>query len=208
MTTILTASEYTTIEAHVTEHAPNAYELTKVTAHLDAELHTVWLDPNTSTVWHAWNDQDDDNWNLDTEGAVQAQEWIAEQLVHVLDRLADPDNVDNYQYGNITVEDDLDTLAELEAVQLAALRTNTENPVVVDRMICHRMDLLRSEISRLSRLRAVNLQEQYGSERGAPAAAARALDISHESARRALNAASEYAQRARSGAEKAKELLG
>lgn len=201
---------YQDAAAHVAEHAPSAYELPLLTAHLDADLHTVWLDKSTATVWHAWTDPDldADGWTLDHEPAAEAQTWIEEQITHVLNRLANPEGTDTYLYSgqNTNVEDDLDVLAEFEDVRLTALNAMSDDPVVIDRIIRGSIDRLTDEIARLSRLRGLNLAAAYGTEHGAAARAARALNISHSAASRALAAPADYAARARMGFEKAREL--
>lgn len=208
MTTTSTQFEnYQDAAAHVAEHAPNAYELPLITAHLDADLHTVWLDKTTGMVWHASTDYDVDNWTLDSEPAAEAQSWIEDQITLVLDRLADPDGDSYVDAGpDAKVDDDLDTLAEFEDVQLAALTDLSDDPVVVDRIIRGQIGRLSAEIARLARLRGVNLATAYGTGHGSAARAARALDISHSAASRAMSAPDDYADRARAGFEKAREL--
>lgn len=199
---------YQDAAAHVAEHAPNALPLPLITAHLDADLHNLWLDKTTATVWHAWTDPDGNGWTLDSEPATKAQRWIEDQLTRVLGRLADPETTDGYLDSgpDASVEDDLDTLAEFEDVQLTALRTLSDDPIVVDRIIRGKIDALGAEAARLSRLRGVNLANAYGDQHGAAARTARALDVSHTSATRALAAPDEYAARARAGFERAREL--
>ncbi|MGW5353379.1 hypothetical protein ACWERV_23070 [Streptomyces sp. NPDC004031] len=193
--------------AHVAEHAPNAYELPLITAHLGADLHNVWLDKTAATVWHASTDPDADGWTLEVEPAREAQSWIEDQLVLLLDRLADPEGDGYIDAGpNTDVEEDLDALAEYEEVRLAALSEHSDDPVVVDRIIRGQIARLSAEIARLSRLRGVNLTTAYGTEHGAAARAARALDVSHTSASRAMAAPGDYAERARVGHAKAREL--
>ncbi|MFE4600464.1 hypothetical protein ACFRKE_06360 [Kitasatospora indigofera] len=203
MNTPLTSPEYESAAKHV---PAQAIELTAVTACMDADLHTVWLDKDAAVVWHAYHDEDTGDWVLDREPAAAAKEWIEEQLVHVLDRLAAPDTCTEYSHSPARVEDDLEALAELESVQLAALRNLVDgDPVAVDRLIRKQMDTLRTRIGLLARLRAVSLNEAYGGDRGAQAEAARALGVTRESARRAMDAADTYADRARTGAAKAHE---
>ena len=207
-TTSTQFENYQDVAAHIAEHAPNAHELPLITAHLDADLHTVWLDTTNGTVWHAWTDPDTDGWTLDHEPAAEAQKWIEDQLTLVLDRLANPETADAYLYPgpDTSIDDDLDTLAEFEAVQLAALNAMTDGPIVVDRIIRGSIDRLTDEIARLSRLRGLNLAAAYGTEHGSAARAARALDVSHSSASRAMAAPGEYAARARAGFEKARQV--
>ncbi|WP_031522697.1 hypothetical protein [Streptomyces sp. NRRL F-5123] len=205
--------DYQDAETHVARHAPTACELTLITRHCDAELHTVWLDKAAATVWHAWTepDLDADGWTLTAEPASVAQSWIEDQIALVLDRLADPEGDGYHDAGPGTdVEEDLAVLAEYEDVQLAALMAVSDNndPVVVDRIIRGNIARLSAEIARLSRLRGVNLTAAYGTQHGAAASAARALDISHTSASRAMAAPEGYAERARAGFVKARELAG
>lgn len=206
-----TSTQFDTYEdaaAHVAEHAPAAVELPLITAHLDADLHNVWLDKATAIIWHAWTDPDGDGWTLDSEPAAEAQKWIEEQLTLVLGRLANPESLDGYLYSgpDANVEEDLDTLEEFEDVRLAALNAISDDPIVIDRIIRSSIDRLTDEIARLSRLRGLNLAAAYGTEHGAAARAARALTVSHSAASRAMVAPAEYATRARAGFEKVREL--
>ncbi|MDH6711369.1 hypothetical protein P3T27_008127 [Kitasatospora sp. MAA19] len=201
--TCLTSPDYTVVAENV---AAQAVELTAVTACMDTDLHTVWLDEAAATIWHAYRDLDTDEWALDREPAAEAQHWIEEQLVHVLARLASPDTSIEYSRRPGLVEDDLEVLAELETVKITALRALVDgDAAAVDRMIRGQMDVLRTRIGLLARLRAVNLNQAYGGDRGAQAEASRALGVTRESARRAMDAADTYADRARAGAAKAHE---
>ncbi|MFE5841997.1 hypothetical protein ACFQ7N_10160 [Streptomyces niveus] len=202
---IETADDYETLAAIVAERAPQARLLDEITAHAGADYHSVWLDETDTTVWHAWSEPGEDLWTLDHEPAGEALAWITETLTLALDALASPEEAANYLDRAGREEDDLDALNELEAVRLSTLRSRSADPVVIDRMIRSEMDAHRQEIRLLSRLRAGNLQRAFGTERGAPAAAARALGVTPESARRSLAAADEFDTQIRDAATQARQ---
>ncbi|ASY37012.1 MULTISPECIES: helix-turn-helix domain-containing protein [unclassified Streptomyces] len=205
--TTIPVESYEDAEDHVAEHAPDAEELPLITAHLDADLHTVWLDRGTGTVWHAWREDLAADWTLESEPAAEAQGWIEENIAAVLDSLADPETAARYLYPSpdTSVDEDLDVLAEFEAVQLAALNTLSDDPVLVDQSIRAHIGRLTAEISRLARLRGLNLAAAYGTEHGSATRAAQALGVSHSATSRAMAAPGEYAARACAGYEKARQ---
>lgn len=202
---IETAEDYELLAEIVSSRAPHARFMDEITAHAGADYHSVWLDENDNTVWHAWSEPGEDLWTLDHEPAGEALAWITETLTLVLDSLASPEQAEDYQARPGREEEDLDALNELEAVRLAALRTGSADPVVIDSMIRSEMDAHREQIRLLARLRATNLQNAFGTERGAAAAAARALGVTPESARRSLSAADEFDARIRDAATQARQ---
>lgn len=203
----LAFEDYGPAAAHVAEHAPDAHELIRITECLDSELHTVWLDKGSGTVWHAQTTPglDADGWTLDREPAAEAQKWIEVHIADILDRLADPETSDAYIYPgpSTSVEDDLEVLAEFEKVQLAALGALTGDPTAVDRIIRDRIDSLREESARLARLRGVNLAAAYGAAPFPATRAAEALGLSQQAATKVMAAPGAYAERARAGFTKA-----
>ncbi len=207
----IATGDYNEVAGILTASAPQAEELTAITAHMGEFSHTVWLDESEATVWHAWDDLDQPGeWHLQAHPAATAAEtWLRETVSSALGNLADPDGSDEYRHHPESVERDLDLLAEFQRVELAALRASAAElgapAPAVDGMIVGRMQRHRAEISRLTVLRAMHLREVYGQERGAAAAAARALRISHEAARRALVADEQYADRARAAAQRQRQ---
>lgn len=199
-----TAEDYETLAAIVDERAPHAYLLDEITAHAGGDYHSIWLDNSDHTVWHAWTEPEGDEWTLDHEPAEEAVPWITEVLTLVLDAVAFPEQTEVYVVRSGREEDDLDALDELEAVRLAALQARSADPATVDGMIRNQMDQHRQEIRLLARLRANALQHAFGTERGAAAAASRALGVTSESARRALTASDEFDARVRDGAMQAR----
>lgn len=200
-----TADDHEPLATIVTTRAPQARFMDEITAHAGADYHSIWLDETDNTVWHAWSEPGEDMWTLDHEPAAEALPWITETLTLALDALDSPKEAEDYLVRAGREEDDLDALNELEAVRLAALRARSADPAVIDCMIRSEMDSHRDEIRRLSRLRAANLQHAFGTERGAAAAAARALEVTPESARRALAANDEFDTRVRDAAAQARQ---
>lgn len=184
MSEILT-DDYNDIEAYIAEHAPGARLLEAITAELDADYHTVWVDGQD--VWHAWAYPGQDTWHLDKEPAREALAWLREQLVFVFDRLADPDSYTGDPRGPRLVERDEAVMAEYYDVELAAL--GDLDPVATDRLIVRRITAARAEVARLSSLRAHHLRRawQGDGDRGWQTRAAQSLGISPQAITKVLS---------------------
>jgi len=174
---ILISDTYDDIEAYIRQHAPGARLLEAITAELDADYHTVWVDGQD--VWHAWAYPGQDTWHLDKEPAREALAWLREQLVCVFDRLADPDSYTGDPRGPRLVERDEAVMAEYHDVELAAWGI-ADDPVATDRLIVRRIAAARAEVARLSSLRAHHLRRawQGDGDRGWQTRAAQSLGIS------------------------------
>lgn len=158
MPEIFAAGEYAIIEDYIAAHAPGARLLPEITATLDSDYHTVWLDGQT--VWHAYAYPGEDIWHLDRESAVEALKWLQEQLVLVFDRLADPDLYADDPCGPRLVEQDEAVMEEYHDVELAALAIPGD-PAATDRRIVARIAAARAEVARLSSLRAHHLRQAW-----------------------------------------------
>ncbi|WP_326763473.1 hypothetical protein OG978_01720 [Streptomyces sp. NBC_01591] len=202
-----TADAYEPLAAIVADRAPHARLLNEITAHAGDDHHSVWLDESDQAVWHARSEPGKDEWTLDHKPAAEAVDWITETLTLVLDRVASPEQAEIYEIHPGLEEDDLDALDELESVRLTALQARSTDPAVIDSMIRGQMDQPREEIRLLAWLRAGNLKQAFGTERGA-AAAAGARNITPESARRSLAAAAEFDARVHDGAKQARLTAG
>lgn len=157
MPEIFTTGEYAIIDDYVAQHAPGARLLEEITASLDADYHTVWLDGQT--VWHAYAYPGEDTWHLDRESAAEALKWLQEQLVLVFDRLADPDLYAEDPCGPRLVEQDEAVMEEYHDVELAAWGAG--DPVATDRLIVRRIAAARAEVARLASLRAHHLRQAW-----------------------------------------------
>lgn len=181
MTEILTTTDYDAITRHMAEHAPTARLLGEITAQLDADYHTVWLDG--PTVWHAWVEPGEDEWHLDRERAADALDWIRQQLdgQGVFDRIADPSRYSTSEEARYVASDE-DAMAEFYDVELAAITgyvPDGADPRDVDRLIRARIQRARAEAARLASLRAHYIRRTFegDGERGWKSTAARGLNI-------------------------------
>lgn len=157
MSEIFTTGEYAIIDDYIAAHAPGARLLPEITATLDSDYHTVWLDGQT--VWHAYAYPGEDTWHLDRESAAEALKWLQEQLVLVFDRLADPDLYAEDPCGPRLVEQDEAVMEEYHDVELAAWGAG--DPVATDRLIVRRIAAARAEVARLASLRAHHLRQAW-----------------------------------------------
>lgn len=189
--------------AHVAAHAPDAHRLTAVEAVMDADIHAVWLDQDTATVWHACADTDTHGrhagtWTVTAEPAGEALDWIEDQCCLVLDALADP--ASHYDTGNRTAAEDLEVLDEINDVRLAATRQEASRIDwgdsdalcrVVDQMIRRQIEQARREVGMLADLRAHHVATLVGTKRGGAARAAPLLGMSESGVRKIIAAAEE-----------------
>lgn len=199
MSEILTTDDYDDIEAYIRQHAPGARLLEETTAVLDADYHTVWLDGHD--VWHAYAYPGEDTWYLDKEPAREALEWLREQLVLVLDRIADPDRYVGDPRGARLVEQDESALEEYYDVELAAWGCPGD-PVATDRRIVGRIAAARAEVARLASLRAHHMRQAWQGDgsRGWQARAAQALGTSPALVTKVLSADERRAEERRARA--------
>jgi len=183
---ILATDDYDDIEAYIAEHAPDARLLEAITAELDADYHTVWVDGQD--VWHAWAYPGQDTWHLDKEPAREALEWLREQLLAVFDRLAAPERYGQEPGGSGLVERDEAVMEEYYDVELAAWGCPGD-PVATDRRIVDRIAAARAEVARLSSLRAHHLRRawQGDGDRGWQTRAAQSLGISPQAITKVLS---------------------
>jgi len=90
----VTVEDWEAVQAHIAEHASDsAYVLTALTALNDSDLHHIVLDPDTRTVWWAYDNSvsDEDGWtilHLSPEGAA---EMASDQPHLIQDRMDNPE---------------------------------------------------------------------------------------------------------------------
>ena len=112
----VTVEDWEAVQAHIAEHASDsAYVLTALTALNDSDLHHIVLDPDTRTVWWAYDNSvsDEDGWtilHLPPEGAA---EMASDQPHLIQDRM---DNPDWYAEGNGDLDTDQEALDEYTAI--------------------------------------------------------------------------------------------
>lgn len=216
----LSAAAWDQAAGHVAQNAPEAHRLPALEEVMDADLHGVWLDKQTATVWHAWADTDTHGhlpgaWLLESEPAATALAWMEEQACHVLDALAEPES--HYDTGHRTPGEDLEVLDELHAVRLAAMRDSAQRKIsaadgevtvtqVVEAEILRAIQRARREVGLLADLRAHHLRDASGDQWGGLARLAREIGMGENAARKALATADARRERIIAAAQEARTV--
>jgi hypothetical protein len=176
---------YADLAAYVAKHAAAARHLDAITALLDADRHTVWLD--RYTVWHAWtqadedDEPDEDEWYLSHESADTAADWIRDRLDDVFERLADPSRYARPAEARCLTSDE-EVMGEFYDIELAFISSHLPDGAPareVDQVILRLIGRARAEAARLASLRAHHARAAFLGDggRGWKAAAARGLGI-------------------------------
>lgn len=169
-----TVATWDEAKAYLDEHtSANAYTLAELTAEHDAELHEVILDPDTRTIWWAYDNSplDAEGWTIDQltpADAAKAAENIADI---VQDRLGDPTS---YCAPNTNPDRDqvvMDEYAEILRLGLPA------DPVDARAQIRHRRHLISREDALWQRTDAELVRALAGPRHGGKIDAARILGI-------------------------------
>ena len=181
-----------------------AQRLAAIEQVIDAALHSVFLDVETATVYHAYASPEDSGvWHLDAEPASEAIEWLEEQCHQCTDALDDP--AEHYQYGHRTPDDDFEVLDELNAVRLSALKSAASAGIaelesigaaegldvftLVDRELVHRIHQAEKLRARLAGLRAAHIRAAFeGGGVGWQSRAAERLGVSRSAVAKMLDA--------------------
>lgn len=131
----------------------------------------LWL--SGSTVWAVR--PDGDLWTVYAMTDAEAAVWAQTAAAPVFEVLVDPTE-------KITTAEDrdrvLDAWEDFRDLYLSVLGAGADDPAEVDQAIRLRIEQARRWMSVLGFLRASHLRLAFGVERGAQAAAARALDVS------------------------------
>ncbi|MFJ2780307.1 hypothetical protein [Kitasatospora sp. NPDC087315] len=168
------AEDWDSARTHLAENTSTAaYDLTELTALLDAELHHLVLDPQTRTIWWAY-----DNSPLDGEGwTVQqlAPSDAAAQLSDVVDLIQDrQDDLAEYADHHADLDRDQEALDEYAAVLLLALPVEPAEAAV---KIKRRRRQVAREDALQQRAYARLVAELAGTEHGGKARAGRVLGV-------------------------------
>ncbi|MFE3502959.1 hypothetical protein [Kitasatospora sp. NPDC059160] len=168
------ADDWDTVRAHLAENtSATAYDLTELTALLDTELHHLVLDPQTRTIWWAY-----DNSPLDGEGwTVQqlAPSDAAAQLSDVVDLIQDrQDDLTQYADHHSYLDRDQEALDEYAAVLLLALPVEPAEAAVKIRW--RRRQIAREDALQ-QRAYAQLVAELAGTEHGGKTRAGRVLGV-------------------------------
>ncbi|MFJ6661282.1 hypothetical protein ACIQNG_33795 [Streptomyces sp. NPDC091377] len=159
---------------HLAENTSTAaYDLTELTALLDAELHHLVLDPQTRTIWWAY-----DNSPLDGEGWTVQQlspSDAAAQLSAVVDLIQDrQDDLTEYVDRHADLDRDQEALDEYAAVLLLALPVEPAEAAVT---IKWRRRQIAREGTLQQRAYAQLVAELAGTEHGGKTHAGRVLGV-------------------------------
>jgi hypothetical protein len=144
-----------------------ATELHRLAEAATGEGSLLWL--SGPTVWTVRPEED--GWAVHTMPATEAAAWAQHALAGVFATLVDPTRV-------TTVEDRDRTIGAWEDFRLLYLSAiDTNDPAAVDEALRDRMEQARRWMSILGMLRAHHIRDAFGTEHGAQANAARALDV-------------------------------
>lgn len=160
-------------ETYLAEHAgDHARNLTALTALVGEECHQIVLDPETRTIWWAWDcdpgsPTDEAGWSVDHLSPLGAAQMLDGHIGVIEDRFADPEQ---YCYGN-NPDSDQDVMDEFAAILRLALPAS---PAEAGARITRELEL----IARWQRTYAALVRELSGTEPGGTDRASHALGIS------------------------------
>jgi hypothetical protein len=167
-------TDWSAAEAHLATHTgTNAHTLPALTALLGTDLHHLVLDPDTRTIWWAWDKAAVDmgeGWAIDQLDAEAAAENFSDTIDTIHDRLADHDLYNSYDAFELD-QDALDEYTEILRLTLPADAAEARSAIK------RRRDLLARQDQLLQRADANLVRDLVGTEHGGAARAARALNI-------------------------------
>jgi len=170
-----TVDSWEDAEAYIKEHASSrTYTLTALTARHDADLHHIAIDPETRTVWWAWDNApaDEAGWTVQQLTPADAATMASDEIDCVQDRM---DNPDWYAEGQGDLDADQEAMDEYAAILLLQLPQEPDrasSEIKVRRRAITRQDAL------WQRAYAELVRGLVGNERGGKVRAARALRVS------------------------------
>ncbi|MFI7104116.1 hypothetical protein ACIBK8_32825 [Streptomyces sp. NPDC050161] len=169
-----THPDWEAVEVHLARHiGPNASPLPELTALLDEDLHHLVLDPDSRTIWWAW-----DNTPLNEEGWTVEHltpEAAAEQLSDEIDRIQDrQDAPEQYDGDTSALDRDQEALDEYAAILRLTLPAEPDRAAA---HIKHRRRLVARQDALWQRTYAELVRDQAGTEWGGNTRAARALGV-------------------------------
>jgi hypothetical protein len=121
--TSATVADWEAAEAYLaTQTSHRARNLDALTVLMGDEFHHLVLDPQTSTIWWAWDREpnaptDEAGWSVDQLTATAAAEMLDGYVDLIEDRFADPEQ---YRYGN-DLDNDQDAMDEYTDILLLTL---------------------------------------------------------------------------------------
>ncbi|MFF1298123.1 MULTISPECIES: hypothetical protein [unclassified Streptomyces] len=170
----MTVEDWEAAQAHLAEHASDsAYVLTALTALNDSDLHHIVLDPDTRTVWWAYDNSvsDEDGWTILHLPPEAAAQMASDQPHLIQDRM---DNPEWYAEGNGDLGTDQEALDEYTAILRLSL------PVEPDRAasgIKAKRRALSMQDALWQRAYANLVRDLVGNEHGGKTRASRQLGV-------------------------------
>lgn len=170
-----TVDSWESVEAHLAEHAgARTFTLTALTSRHDSDLHHIAIDPDSRTVWWAYDNTplDGNGWTILQLTPADAAELAADEVDCIQDRM---DNPEWYAEGLGNLDADQEALDEYAAVLTLGLPQEPDRAsadIKVKRQSIARQDML------WQRAYTELVRNLAGSERGGKTRAARMLRIS------------------------------
>jgi len=167
----VTVADWPAAETYLAEHtSPSAYRLGALTAQMGADSHDLILDPETRTVWWAWDGEplDQDGWTVEHLTPAAAIDMLDTYADLIEDRREDP----SLYTRPDEAEDDMTAMDEYAAVLRLTL---PQDPAEAARAIRHERRRLARLDARWSWTYAALVRDLTGTERGGKARAARQL---------------------------------
>lgn len=178
----ITVDNWDDAKAHLDAHtSDNADTLPALAAALEEDLHHLVLDPDTRTLWWAYDNQamDGDDWTIEQYTAEAGAEALGEIVGVIQDCLADPEAYNSQD----TFENHQAALDEYTEILRLALPTD---PAAARATIKRRRALIARQDQLLQRADANLVRDLVGTEHGGAARAARALHITQTQASRLI----------------------
>lgn len=169
-----TVEDWPDAKAHITATtSPAAYVLTDLTALHDEELHHLVLDPESRTLWWAYDlaPIDGEGWTVDQWSPDAAAEMLSDQIDLIQDRMDDPQQYAKGMADLQTDQDALDEYAEILRMRLPA------EPAAAAASIRHRRKLIARQDALWQRTYAALVRDLAGTEHGGKTQASKAIGV-------------------------------
>jgi hypothetical protein len=172
-----TVADWEDAKAYLAEHTNSrARHLDALTAHMGDEYHQLVLDPQTRTIWWAWDRAADEpthqeDWTIDQLTPQAAANMLDDYIDIIEDRMEDPGQ---YAYGSDPDHDQeaMDEYADILRLMLP------DDPADAARMIRRKRQLISRRDARWQRTYANMTRDLTGTERGGKTRAAAAIGVS------------------------------
>ncbi|OKH91520.1 hypothetical protein [Streptomyces uncialis] len=179
-----TVDSWEDARAHLAEYAPHARTLTALTALHGDELHEIVLDPDTRTVWWAYDNGplDGEGWTVDQLTPQAAADLCDDVIGIVQDRITDPEY---YAGGLGDLDRDQETLDDYTDIVRLTLPAD---PRLAAAAISGRRAALQALDTQWQRTNAALYRETVEGRGGNRLAAGRVLKLSDSQVRRVIAA--------------------